>query len=197
MPKRGVSGVRREQICMAAASVIAEEGFSEATMRHIAERAGVSTGMLNHYFKNRMDMLRATLTYVSRRVQARSIDVTSKVDPGEPRLRALIHSLMPTTRETEETWKVWIAAYSASINDTELRDIMASRAQLWHAILLDIVDGLAPAGRRLQLPAAWELNALLDGYVIQALAVGAGPDFPQIEDLIVARMLTYSRKKTT
>src|SRR6185312_9275697 len=43
------------------------EGFAGTTMRMVAEEAGVSTGMLNHYFENRLDLLTQALAYSSER----------------------------------------------------------------------------------------------------------------------------------
>ena len=74
MPKLGMGPIRREQICRAAAAVISSRGFDGTTMRMVAEEAGVSTGMLNHYFANRMEMLEETLLFVSQRQQARDRD---------------------------------------------------------------------------------------------------------------------------
>ncbi len=71
MPKLGMGPIRREQICRAAAAVIAREGFAGSTMRMVAEEAGVSTGMLNHYFANRQDLLTQALVFVSERAQER------------------------------------------------------------------------------------------------------------------------------
>ena len=60
--------VRRRQICNGAARVIAQRGFAGTTMRAVANQAGVSTGMLNHYYPNRAEMLASTLTFVSERL---------------------------------------------------------------------------------------------------------------------------------
>ena len=66
----------------AAAQVISEQGFAGTTMRMVAEEAGVSTGMLNHYFANRMDMLEETLLFVSMRQQARESAAIEGLEPG-------------------------------------------------------------------------------------------------------------------
>ena len=71
VPKLGMGPIRRQQICRAAAAVVAREGFAGTTMRMVAEEAGVSTGMLNHYFANRADLLTQALVYVSERSQER------------------------------------------------------------------------------------------------------------------------------
>ena len=81
MPKLGMGPIRREQICRAAAAVISSRGFDGTTMRMVAEEAGVSTGMLNHYFSNRMEMLEETLLFVSQRQQARETDAIDGLGP--------------------------------------------------------------------------------------------------------------------
>ena len=48
---------RRRHILRVVATVVAEEGFTGATMRKIADRAGVSTGMLTYYYKNKREIL--------------------------------------------------------------------------------------------------------------------------------------------
>src|SRR5436190_22609332 len=100
MPKLGMGPIRREQICRAAAKVISEQGFAGTTMRMVAEEAGVSTGMLNHYFASRMEMLEETLLFVSNRQQDRESAAIDGIAPGEGRLRALVRSVLPTDQAT-------------------------------------------------------------------------------------------------
>src|SRR5438445_5821923 len=134
MPKLGMGPIRREQICRAAARVISGHGFAGTTMRMVAEEAGVSTGMLNHYFANRMEMLEETLLFVSQRQQAREAAAIEGLEPGEKRLRALVRSVLPTDQDTTEAWRVWIAAHGASVRLSQLLSVMASRTQLWFEI---------------------------------------------------------------
>jgi len=110
VPKLGNGPIRREQICRAAAAVIAREGFAGSTMRMVAEEAGVSTGMLNHYFSNRQDLLTQALVFVSERAQARMRAATEEVPAGWERLKALLDSALFQTDESTETWLVWINA---------------------------------------------------------------------------------------
>ncbi len=42
---------RRRQLVSAVVVCMSEEGFEQTTMRNIAERAGVSIGMLNYYLQ--------------------------------------------------------------------------------------------------------------------------------------------------
>src|SRR3974390_761007 len=52
---------RRTELLKAAISVIAQEGFAEASLRKVAERAGCSTGAVTYYFANREEMMAAVI----------------------------------------------------------------------------------------------------------------------------------------
>ena len=193
MPKLGMGPIRREQICRAAAKVISEQGFAGTTMRMVAEEASVSTGMLNHYFANRMEMLEATLLFVSMRQQAREAAATDGIAPGEPRLRALIRSALPTDQETREAWRVWIAAWGASVRLPQLRSLMTSRNDLWMAIMERGLEDIVPNSRRGKMPYVLQLDALMNGLVIQALATEDKLSSAEIEDAVVAAALEHGR----
>ena len=197
MPKLGMGPVRREQICRAAASVISEQGFAGTTMRMVAEQAGVSTGMLNHYFANRMEMLEETLVFVSQRQQARERAAIEGIEPGERRLRALVRTVLPTDQDTVEAWRVWIAAHGASVRLSELRRVMASRNDLWFEILELGLEGIVPRNAREKVPYAWQFDALMNGLVIQAITTEADVSFADIENLVVATALEHARAIAT
>jgi AcrR family transcriptional regulator len=161
-------------------------------MRMVAEEAGVSTGMLNHYFANRMEMLEETLLFVSQRQQARESAAIEGMEPGEKRLRALVRSVLPTDQDTTEAWRVWIAAHGASVRLAELRSVMASRNDLWFEILERGLEGVVPGSRRERIPYAWQLDALMNGLVIQAITTEAGISFKDIEDVVLRTALEHA-----
>jgi TetR/AcrR family transcriptional repressor of bet genes len=188
--------IRREQICRAAAKVISEQGFAGTTMRMVAEEAGVSTGMLNHYFSSRMEMLEETLLFVSIRQQEREAKSMEGMEPGERRLRALIASVLPSDQETDAAWRVWIAAHGASVRLPQLRRLMASRNELWTEILEHGLEGLVPANGSEAVPYAWQLDALMNGLVIQAITTEAPMTLRDIEDVVVESALAHARART-
>jgi AcrR family transcriptional regulator len=53
--------IRRAQILKAAAECVAEEGIDGATLAKIARRAGLSTGLLAYYFKDKRDLILSML----------------------------------------------------------------------------------------------------------------------------------------
>lgn len=193
MPKLGMGPIRREQICRAAARTISEQGFAGTTMRMVAEAAGVSTGMLNHYFANRMEMLEETLLFVSSRQQERETAAIAGLPPGPERLRALVRSVLPMDTDTMEAWRVWIAAHGASVRLGELRRVMASRNNLWFEILDTALEGIVDADPTEKVRYAWQLDALMNGLITQAITTDADVAFEDIEDVVVAAAVEHGQ----
>ena len=60
MTERGKSeltNLRRSQLTQAAYKVVGEKGYNDFTIRDIAREAGLSTGLIHYYFKNKEDLM--------------------------------------------------------------------------------------------------------------------------------------------
>lgn len=185
MPKLGMGPIRREQICRAAAAVIAREGFAGSTMRMVAEEAGVSTGMLNHYFTNRQDLLTQALVFVSERTQQRYRVAIEDVPAGRQRLQALLDSALADDEQMVETWRVWINAYGEAVRLPELRHTIESRLTSWYEVIDRALEGLVPADEPNEIPWSWRFDAVLNGLAIQALTSEAVLDGHQIREEVI------------
>jgi TetR/AcrR family transcriptional regulator, transcriptional repressor of bet genes len=185
VPKLGMGPIRREQICRAAAAVIAREGFAGSTMRMVAEEAGVSTGMLNHYFANRQDLLTQALLFVSERTQDRYKESIEGIPAGVERLSALLDTALSEDESARETWHVWINAYGEAVRLPELRHTMEGRLQSWYEIIDVALEDVAPPPEEGAIPWSWRLDAMLNGLAIQALTSEAALDSQQIRDEII------------
>ncbi|MHA3702163.1 TetR/AcrR family transcriptional regulator [Jatrophihabitans sp. YIM 134969] len=91
-PRQRLSAAeRREQLFAAAVEVLAEHGFGGASADAIARRAGISKGLLWHYFEDRDDLFeqtaRRTLKTLLEAVGA-AIDLTA---PAPEVIRAAVH----------------------------------------------------------------------------------------------------------
>jgi AcrR family transcriptional regulator len=181
--------IRREQICRAAATVISREGFAGTTMRMVAEEAGVSTGMLNHYFANRQDLLEQALVFVSERAQARMREAVDGIPPGRARLAALLDSALADGQEVTETWRVWINAYGEAVRLADLRHTIDSRLNPWYELVDKALEGLVPADTDGTIPWSWRFDAILNGLALQALTTEAALDGERIRDEVIRTLL--------
>jgi AcrR family transcriptional regulator len=181
--------IRREQICRAAATVISREGFAGTTMRMVAEEAGVSTGMLNHYFANRQDLLQQALVFVSERAQGRMREAVEGIPPGRPRLAALLDSALAEGQEVTETWRVWINAYGEAVRLADLRHTIDARLNSWYELIDKALEGLVPPDTEGTIPWSWRFDAILNGLALQALTSDAALDGERIRDEVINTLL--------
>ncbi|MBS1890702.1 MAG: TetR family transcriptional regulator [Actinobacteria bacterium] len=188
MPKLGMEPIRREQICRAAASVIARSGFAGTTMRGVAEQAGVSTGMLNHYFANRQELLTETLSFVSTRAQALCRAAVDDTPAGIDRLVNLLDCALDV-ESMGETWRVWIIAYGEAAHLPEVRSKIEGRLQSWYRLLDFALEGLVPAAGPDEIPWSWRLDAVLNGLALQAYTTEAELERTVIRDEVIHILL--------
>jgi TetR/AcrR family transcriptional repressor of bet genes len=181
--------IRRQQICRAAASVIAREGFAGTTMRNVASEAGVSTGMLNHYFANRAELLRQALVHVSERSQERYERAIDGVPPGVERLEALLDSVLAEDSEMRETWRVWINASGEAVRLPEMRRTIEERLGHWFDLVDVALEGIVELPEPAAVPWAWRVDALLTGLATLALTSEAELRGELIRDEVVRMVL--------
>ena len=111
---------RRRHILRVVAAVVAEEGFTGATMRKIAERAGVSTGMLTYYYKNKREIL----TDMMAQVYQRLVDALSELlsdEQGPERVEAAFEFMLEGSRKGSFPMSFWLAYFAEALHDEELR----------------------------------------------------------------------------
>jgi AcrR family transcriptional regulator len=92
---------RRRQLLDASAQVFTERRYDEVSMSEIASAAGISKGLLYHYFTNKEELFRATLEDAAR-------DIAIRIEPDE--------SLPPADRVSAslDAYLDWIEAHEAS-----------------------------------------------------------------------------------
>ena len=110
MPKIVDHAERRAEILEATRRVILKRGLDGVTMRNIAAEVGKSTGLVNHYFDDKGDLLVAALeashAEFDRGLQERS----SGKAPGRPSLRALLLAALPDNDDQRVHWILWFGA---------------------------------------------------------------------------------------
>ncbi|MCX5993659.1 MAG: TetR/AcrR family transcriptional regulator, partial [Chloroflexi bacterium] len=79
-----IASFRKRQITRAAYEIIAEKGYYNFTMMDIAKRAGVSSGLIHHYFKDKENMLVTLLREMQQNVRSSLERALERVaDPQE------------------------------------------------------------------------------------------------------------------
>lgn len=100
VPKRVDHQVRRREIADALWRVVASNGFAAVSLRQVAAEAGVSMGLVQHYFDSREQMLLFALDSVSER--ARVHIAAELADQPEPSPRAMVRALLTQVLPLDE-----------------------------------------------------------------------------------------------
>ena len=158
--------VRRSQILWATIECVAEMGIEGSTMKAIAQRAGVSTGLLTYYFTDKSHLIRSALAYGHQMVgeSTRSLREASADHDGlTPIFKASLVEKPPRVPPLS----FWIEYWAHSTRDSDLMEFRAERIarfrQNWAArVRAGIESGEFRAGLD-PLLAADMLQALLDG----------------------------------
>ena len=95
MPKVVDHDTRREEVAEATWRVIAAQGVEGATLREIAREAGFTTGVINHYFRNRDELMAFAYELIAEQNDARLSETLPSLPPGMPRVRAAVEALVP------------------------------------------------------------------------------------------------------
>ena len=169
MPRKSDHRERRELLADALMRLVATRGLEGVSLRHVASEAGVSTGMVQHYFRTKDEMMTFALGMVMDRIRERS---QAELAPASPRelVRGLLLQVLPLdeTRRLENHVVLAFLAYAA------VKPSIASR--LRHAatdMRAFLADQLRAAGSADGLDperAAAGLLALVDGLGLQMLS---------------------------
>jgi TetR/AcrR family transcriptional regulator, transcriptional repressor of bet genes len=139
MPKQVDRLARRRDIAEAVFRLSGARGAEVVSLRDVAAEAGVSLGMVQHYFRSKDEMLLFALEHMHDRAAGRlKARLGSLASPG-PRdvIRALLAVLLPVDQDTRAEAAISVAFYSrAAVTPAyaaALRDGLAN--------LLDVVTG--------------------------------------------------------
>jgi AcrR family transcriptional regulator len=83
---------RRQQLALAAISLFSRQGFHSATVKDIAEEAGVSAGLVYQYVADKQDLLFLALLHIVQRNKEEIPAALAGVDEPLLRLRAAIEA---------------------------------------------------------------------------------------------------------
>jgi AcrR family transcriptional regulator len=167
---------RHQEILEAAARVITDRGLGETRISDIAERCGVSPGLILYYFESKDRLLVEALTYANDKyylAQARDLRRLSTARERFERLVDLsVPGLLPDFERLEE-WALWIEIWVRALRDPALAKEAEVLDRRWRGSIADIIrsgretgefpDGGDPEELGLQL------GALIDGMAIQVL----------------------------
>ncbi|WP_314172526.1 TetR/AcrR family transcriptional regulator [Streptomyces winkii] len=190
MPKTVDPEARRLAVAEAVFAVVERRGLEGASLRNVAEEAGLAVGSVRHYFGDHGELLIFAMTELSRRFEQRVLAHVERLpdcrDGVERRkvAEALLEEFLPLDSVRRQEAAVWSAFVTAARTRPELRPRAREVLDGMREVTVRVLRGAQRTGAlREGLNVRLEsvrLSALLDGLTVQAV---------QAPDLLPPRLL--------
>jgi AcrR family transcriptional regulator len=167
--------VRRDSIVAAAFKAVAEDGFEGLRTRDIADRAGINSATLHHYFPTKEDLIAAVARHLETRLRS---ERAAPVDHGRPGVLAAVDSqiqdLLLYHRERPDILAVYREFVARAPRDPMIRALVEALHAGWRAGIIDALkrgrdDGSLRSGLDLDATASIILSTAW-GFVSQIFA---------------------------
>ena len=168
---------RRQALLAATARCLAARGAAGVSVRAICAEAGVSPGLLTHYFRGVSEAIAETYRWTGARVSAALDAAVAKAGP-DPRDRLLAYltaSFRPPIADPE-LLATWVAFWSLTRSEPAIAAVHGEIYAEFRQGIVRLIAAYRPALPETHL-AAVALTALIDGLWLE-LSLGHAPFTP-------------------
>lgn len=197
MPKVGMPDIRKPQLVNATMAVIERVGLHAASISLISKEAGVSTGIINHYFGGKHGLLEETMREILRRL---SMSVTTSLsqiprNDYQARINAIIMSNFDGYQAENKVAKTWLAFWSYAMHDKQLGRLQQVNEKRLLSHLKIELKGLLPSSQAELV--AHGIASLIDGIWLRGTLNPKGIDANNarmiINDYLEKQLAFYSK----
>ncbi|WP_248759740.1 TetR/AcrR family transcriptional regulator [Pseudarthrobacter sp. SSS035] len=179
MPKIVDAEARRAEIVEAVFRIIAVDGLERASLREVADEAGLAVGSVRHYFAGSEELLSHSFAAVVDRITGRlaaALPAMAANEPGTGPHRETVLTLLGEFLPLDEERAVDACVWMAFKNAARIRPFLAAEADRSHrevaAVVGQVITALVPDdgdGQQSLAVEAERLLATLDGLCMHAL----------------------------
>jgi betaine-aldehyde dehydrogenase len=161
---------RRRQLVEVTIDSLAELGYVGTTLAQIALRAGVSTGLVAHYFGDKDGLLDAAFRSLAMRVGNQVRARLRQVGTPRGRIQAVIDANLAPEEFEQRTGTAWLAFWGQVLHVESLKRVQAVYQQRMLSNLRSSLKKLVPADEAQRLAAM--IAAMIDGVWLRAALSG-------------------------
>ncbi|TFH88254.1 transcriptional regulator BetI [Billgrantia azerbaijanica] len=175
--------IRRQQLIQATMAAIDEVGLADATVMRIARHAGVSAGIISHYFGGKDGLLEATMRQILHDLGEAVAARRRALESTSPRahLGAIIDGNFDRSQVTGPVAKTWLAFWASSMHKPQLARLQQVNKHRLHSNLCHQFRRLMP--RDEAHSAAAGLAAVIDGLWLRGALTPQGLDADEARQL--------------
>ena len=163
---------RRHELAAAVWRVVRQGGVGALSIRAVGKEAGWTSGIVQHYFPTKNDLLRHAFELVQQRTVTRMREMTGAAPP-ERALECALLALLPVDPDIEAEAEVWLAFLGLALGEAALRETAERGAHELIDLMTEQVVRAQAAGvvncALVERDVATELLSLADGLNVQSL----------------------------
>lgn len=179
---------RRQSLIEATARVLAEKGAAGVSVRAICAEAGVSPGLLRHYFSGVSEAIAETYRQTGLNIETALAKAVANAGPDpRARLLAYITASFRAPIADPQLLASYIALWSLSRSDPEVARVRTEVYRDFRAGLELLIRAYRPVLHDLRLSAI-ALTALIDGLWLE-LSLGDAPFTPEEAEMLAEKWL--------
>ncbi|MGY2575558.1 transcriptional regulator BetI [Vibrio sp. C8] len=184
MPKVGMPSIRKPQLVNATMTVIERVGLHAASIALISREAGVSTGIINHYFGGKHGLLEETMRAILREHSETVMQLLSDIPKHQhqKRIHAIVEANFSDFQASNKVAKTWLAFWSYSMHDPQLHRLQRVNEKRLLSHLTIELKALLPQQQVKQV--AQGIAALIDGLWLRGAMNQEGINAQQARALI-------------
>jgi betaine-aldehyde dehydrogenase len=165
-----IEEMRRRQLVEVTIDSLAELGYVGTTLAQIAARAGVSPGLVAHYFSDKDGLLEAVFRSLARRVALQVRGRLHQVNSPRGRIQAVIDANLSPEEFDQRTASAWLAFWGQVLHVERLRRVQSVYQRRMLSNLRNALKRLLPAEQAQSLAAM--IAAMIDGIWLRAALSG-------------------------
>ena len=132
--------LRRNQLTRAAYKVVSRKGYYNFTVRDIAKEAGLSTGLVHYYFKNKDDLLVSVLRVMNENLSSYLAKALEKIDDPEEKIIIFMDEAFHLVEREKEYFHVLIDFWTQINHNERMRKANIKLYQSYRAECAKIIQ---------------------------------------------------------
>lgn len=176
MPRVRDDEATRQRLSEAVFLTLADRGPTGLTLRAVAERAGCSTGLVLHTFRDKRELLLHARDVLHERTRVRSDALESDAADAATALRDVVFHALPSDSEKLAEARVWIGFLAAALSDPILAERHALHSRAFATRLVRLLEASGASDAVGARERASTLAAAVEG--VSTLAAGDPERWP-------------------
>jgi len=196
--KNNLLNLRRAQLTKAAYKVVAQKGYNDFTIKDIAEEAGLSTGLVHYYFKNKEELLFKLLKEMNSNLRYNLKKALSELTEPKDKLMAFCDEAFELVDKEKAYFHVLIDFWARINHDARIRQANVKLFQSYR----DEISSIIEEGIAKDVFAAMDVKftsviiiSLIQGTIIQYVIDNGAFDYRDLKEKIKEQILSIVIKE--